>query len=141
MGTRRDLAVSSWALRLRGGRAPGLGSPFQPDDIPGSMAENPGIMSGREVKQITVGRDEDGVRLDRWLRRRWPTLGQAQIHKLARTGQLRVGGARVKAETRLAAGDLVRVPPLDAPAPRVAGDALTEEEIAFARGLVLHEDA
>ena len=72
-----------------------------------------------EVKTLAVGEGEDGVRLDRWLRRRWPHLGQTQIHKLARGGQLRVDGARVKADTRLTAGALVRVPPLpDSPSPQ-----------------------
>ncbi len=98
-------------------------------------------MSEREVKLITVGAADEGVRLDRWLKRRWPQLGQGQIHKLARTGQLRVGGARAKAETRLSAGDVVRVPPLApaSPPPR-ATDPLSDEEIAFALSLVLHED-
>jgi 23S rRNA pseudouridine955/2504/2580 synthase len=92
-----------------------------------------------EVKILTVAAGEDGVRLDRWLRRRWPHLGQTQIHKLARTGQLRVDGARAKADTRLAAGQVVRVPPLPtaAPAPR---EGLTPEEVRFARSLTLYED-
>ncbi|MGI9168859.1 MAG: RluA family pseudouridine synthase, partial [Caulobacteraceae bacterium] len=64
-----------------------------------------------EVKILTVGDLEDGVRLDRWLRRRWPHLGQTQIHKLARSGQIRVDGGRARADTRLAAGAQVRVPP------------------------------
>ena len=92
-----------------------------------------------EVKTLTVGDGEDGVRLDRWLRRRWPHLGQTQIHKLARTGQLRVDGSRAKADTRLAAGQVIRVPPLptSAPAPR---EGLTGEEVRFARSLTLYED-
>ena len=73
-----------------------------------------------EVRTLSVGAGEDGVRLDRWLRRRWPHLGQIQIHKLARGGQLRVDGARVKADTRLAAGALVRIPPLPPSPPREA---------------------
>jgi 23S rRNA pseudouridine955/2504/2580 synthase len=93
-----------------------------------------------EVKILGVAEAEDGVRLDRWLRRRWPHLGQTQIHKLARSGQIRVDGGRVKAETRLSAGAQVRVPPLrDAP-PREARDGLSARDIAFARGLVLYED-
>jgi hypothetical protein len=36
----------------------------------------------KEVKTLVVGDGEDGVRLDRWLRRRWPHLGQIQIQKL-----------------------------------------------------------
>ena len=65
-----------------------------------------------EVRTLTVGAAEEGVRLDRWFRRRWPHLTNIQIQKLARSGQIRVDGGRVKAETRLAAGAQVRVPPL-----------------------------
>ncbi len=93
-----------------------------------------------EVRTLSVGEGEDGVRLDRWLRRRWPHLGQTQIHKLARSGQLRVDGARIKADTRLAAGALVRVPPLPEAPPREARDGLSARDAAFARGLVLYED-
>ena len=67
-------------------------------------------MSVREVKSLVVADGEDGSRLDRWLRRRWPHLGQIQIQKLTRTGQLRVDGGRAKPDTRLAAGQIVRVP-------------------------------
>jgi 23S rRNA pseudouridine955/2504/2580 synthase len=86
-----------------------------------------------------VDAGEDGVRLDRWLRRRWPHLGQTQIHKLARSGQLRVDGARIKADTRLHQGQTVRIPPLpDAPPPR--SETLSSDEIRFAKSLVLYED-
>jgi 23S rRNA pseudouridine955/2504/2580 synthase len=93
-----------------------------------------------EVKLLNVGVGEDGIRLDRWLRRRWPHLGQTQIHKLARGGQLRVDGARVKADTRLVAGALVRVPPLPEGPPPLARETVSPRDAAFARGLVLYED-
>jgi len=97
-----------------------------------------------DVKLITVGASEDGIRLDRWLRRRWPNLGQTQIHKLARTGQLRVDGSRVKADSRLVAGSLVRVPPLPegppAPGRGAPREAISERDAAFARSIVLYED-
>jgi 23S rRNA pseudouridine955/2504/2580 synthase len=87
-----------------------------------------------------VDAGEDGVRLDRWFRRRWPHLTQVQIHRLARTGQIRVDGARAKAETRLAAGAQVRVPPLPDAPPQTARQAVSSQDRAFARGLVLYED-
>ena len=94
-----------------------------------------------EVQLITVADPDDGVRLDRWLRRRWPELGQTQIHKLARSGQLRVDGGRAKAETRLAAGAVVRVPPFAGAAPAGRIETLSPADAAFARSLVLYEDA
>src|SRR5580692_7808428 len=92
-----------------------------------------------EVRILTVDAGEDGVRLDRWFRRRWPHLTQGQIHKLARSGQIRVDGGRAKAETRLVAGAMVRVPPLP-DAPPAGDDGLTSQDRAFARDLVLYED-
>jgi 23S rRNA pseudouridine955/2504/2580 synthase len=94
-----------------------------------------------QVFSLMVGAAEDGVRLDRWFRRRWPHLSNVQIQKLARSGQIRVDGARAKAETRLAAGSVVRVPPLpDAQEVREAKDSLSSQDRAFVRGLVLYED-
>lgn len=100
-------------------------------------------MSPREVKTLYVDAGEagqDGVRLDRWFRRRWPHLTQIQIQKLARSGQIRVDGARAKADTRLMAGSQVRVPPLpDAPDPGER-KAISPRDAAYARSLVLYED-
>lgn len=69
----------------------------------------------RAVTQETVETDEAGMRVDRWFRARFPDLGFGDLQRLLRTGQVRVDGARVKAATRLAAGQTVRVPPLPKP--------------------------
>ena len=50
-----------------------------------------------EVSQIGVTQEEDGVRLDRWFKRRFPMLTHGRLEKLLRTGQVRVDGARAKA--------------------------------------------
>jgi 23S rRNA pseudouridine955/2504/2580 synthase len=94
----------------------------------------------REVRNIAVDPGEDGVRLDRWFRRRWPHVSQIQIQKLARSGQIRVDGARAKPDQRLAAGETVRVPPL--PEAPKAGEkpGLDPRDIAYAKSLVLYED-
>ena len=95
----------------------------------------------KEVRTIHVGAGEDGVRLDRWFKRRWPHLNHIQIQKLVRSGQIRVDGARAKADTRLVAGAQVRVPPLpDAPEPGDKKPGLSERDIAYAKSLVLYED-
>jgi 23S rRNA pseudouridine955/2504/2580 synthase len=87
-----------------------------------------------------VDAGEDGVRLDRWFKRRWPHLTHIQIQKLARSGQIRVDGGRAKPEDRLAAGSQVRVPPLpDAPDPGEK-KTLPPRDVAFAKSLVLYED-
>ncbi|KGM87925.1 Pseudouridylate synthase, 23S RNA-specific [Roseovarius mucosus DSM 17069] len=67
-------------------------------------------MSG--VQTRVVGPDEGDQRLDRWIRRLFPHVGQVQIEKMCRKGELRVDGGRVKPATRLEVGQSVRVPPL-----------------------------
>ena len=94
----------------------------------------------KEVRTLYVDPAEEGVRLDRWFKRRWPHLNHVQIQKLARSGQIRVDGGRVKPDTRLAAGAQVRVPPLpEAGPPRDKGQ-LDPREIAYAKRLVLYDD-
>ncbi len=99
-------------------------------------------MGVNEVRTLFVAVGEDGSRLDRWFKRRWPHLNHVQIQKLTRSGQIRVDGGRVKPETRLTAGAQVRVPPLPhAPdADERRGGGLSPRDAAFARSLVLYED-
>ncbi|MEO6340506.1 MAG: RluA family pseudouridine synthase [Caulobacteraceae bacterium] len=94
----------------------------------------------KEVKTLTVAEGEDGVRLDRWFKRRWPHLNHIQIQKMARSGQIRVSGSRAKPDTRLAAGDVVRVPPLPDAPPAGERPAISPRDAAYARSLVLYED-
>lgn len=95
-------------------------------------------MSG--VQTLRVGAEEGDQRLDRWLKRHFPHLTQGAVEKLCRTGQLRVDGGRVKAATRLEAGQEVRVPPLpDAPpAPLRAGP--TDADAAMIQAVVIWKD-
>ncbi len=95
----------------------------------------------RAVLTLTVEAAEEGVRLDRWFKRRWPHLNHIQINRLVRTGQVRVDGGRAKVDTRLATGVQVRVPPIpDAPSPEAQKAGLSARDIAYAKSLVLYED-
>jgi len=94
----------------------------------------------KEVRTLYVDAGEDGVRLDRWFKRRWPHLNHIQIQKLARSGQIRVDGGRAKPDTRLAAGAQIRVPPLPEAGPQREKGQLDPREIAYAKSLVLYED-
>lgn len=98
-----------------------------------------------EVSHRRVLRDEDGMRLDRWFRIHFPQVTFAYLNKLARTGQLRVAGKRVKPNARLAEGQEVRVPPLafearPADAPTTEAKPLTKEEKKLFQSMILHED-
>jgi 23S rRNA pseudouridine955/2504/2580 synthase len=69
-----------------------------------------------QVVNLEVEADEEDTRLDRWLKRKFHGLTQGQIEKACRTGEIRVDGARAKANTRVKTGQSVRIPPM-APAP------------------------
>ncbi len=60
---------------------------------------------------ISIAADEDGIRLDRWFKRRYPALTHGRLEKLLRTGQIRLDGKRAKSADRVAVGQAVRVPP------------------------------
>lgn len=55
--------------------------------------------------------DDDGQRLDRFLKKAFPFITFGQTQKLIRTGQIRINGGRVKQDTRLSEGDELRLPP------------------------------
>lgn len=101
-------------------------------------------MTVKEVKTLYITDGEDGIRVDRFFKRRWPHINHVQLNKLLRSGQVRVDGGRVKADTRLATGQTIRVPPLpDAPdvdQQKRERAMLSPQEIRFAHSLVLYED-
>jgi 23S rRNA pseudouridine955/2504/2580 synthase len=93
------------------------------------------------VEKRTVAADDDGVRLDRWFKRHFPAVPHGALEKLLRTGQVRVDGARAKANLRLVQGQEIRIPPLArTEAPREAGPGLLEQrESKELQQLVIHE--
>lgn len=96
-------------------------------------------MSG--VQLVDVAKGEAGARLDKWFKRRFPHVTHGALQKLLRTGQVRVDGARAKADMRLAAGQSIRVPPLPEPdAAPAPAKPLSKADRDFMRGLVLYED-
>jgi 23S rRNA pseudouridine955/2504/2580 synthase len=94
-----------------------------------------------EVELRTVATGEAELRLDRWFRRHFPALTHGRLQKLLRTGQVRIDGRRAQASARLAAGQTIRVPPLDtAPAPSRSQPAIDPNDAAFLGRLILVED-
>jgi len=75
-----------------------------------------------------VDSDEEGIRLDRWFKTHFPDLSFGHLQKLLRSGQVRVDGGRAKSNTRLSAGQSVRVPPLEERPQLSAADFLDEQE-------------
>ena len=97
----------------------------------------------KKVSNVLVTSAEENIRIDRWFKRHFPTLSHSFIAKLARTGQVRVDGARVKSSTRLKQGQLVRVPPLKVELKSKKQRNITDlskDQISFIRSLVIYMD-
>jgi 23S rRNA pseudouridine955/2504/2580 synthase len=100
-----------------------------------------------DARTFTVADDDHGIRLDRWFRRHLPDASFNIVSRWARTGQLRVDGKRVTPGDRIEAGQVIRVPPLEAPTPLVKAarakkehPPLSAEDQEFIESTVLYKD-
>jgi 23S rRNA pseudouridine955/2504/2580 synthase len=69
------------------------------------------------VRLVTVADERDGQRIDNFLATQLKGVPKSLVYRLLRTGQVRVNGKRAKADTRVAGGDTVRIPPVRMTAP------------------------
>ena len=92
-------------------------------------------MSLSGVRKIKVEQAE-GQRLDNFLFRELKGVPKRRVYQMVRRGEVRVNGRRAKAETRLAIGDELRLPPAfttEPSSPRASKDFLET-----LRGSILH---
>ena len=104
-------------------------------------------MSDQNARTAIVSAEDDGIRLDRWFKRHMADVPFATVSRWARTGQLRVDGARATPGDRIAEGQSIRIPPLPAPdkakparPARPARPKLSTEQQEFAQSLVIYRD-
>ena len=70
-------------------------------------------MTRTSVQLISLSEEESGQRLDNFLLRTLSGVPKTRIYKAIRKGEVRVNKGRAKPETKLASGDMIRIPPLD----------------------------
>jgi len=75
-------------------------------------AAEEGTGTGSGVRFVQVAEDRDGQRIDNFLTGQLKGVPKSLIYRILRTGQVRVNGKRAKPDTRVAAGDQVRIPPV-----------------------------
>ena len=90
---------------------------------------------------VPVDERSAGQRLDNFLVRECRGVPRSHLHRVIRDGQVRINGRRARSDTRLEAGDTVRIPPLRidsaATPPRMSEEARARRARALA---VLFED-
>jgi len=91
------------------------------------------------VRYITIENEDNGQRLDNYLLKILKGVPKSHIYRLLRKGEVRINKGRVKPETRLVAGSVLRLPPIriaERPAVPVPGQRLQ----ASLRAATLFED-
>ncbi|HEY9066117.1 MAG TPA: RluA family pseudouridine synthase [Burkholderiaceae bacterium] len=103
------------------------------------------------VRRIRIDEGSDGQRLDNFLIKLLKGVPKTHVYRVIRSGEVRVNKGRASADTRLALGDEVRVPPVrvaekgevdERPAPPREFDVVYEDEhllaIAKPAGVAVH---
>ena len=92
------------------------------------------------VMLVKVKDSDDGMRLNRWFLKYYPQLPLSRLQKLLRTKQIKVDGKKAETSLKLAAGQEVRLPPLDDAADVVKPRGLSEKDRVFMLSLVIYKD-
>lgn len=95
-------------------------------------------MSG--VTFVKIKPSDDGIRLNRWFLREYPSLSMGRLQKLLRTKQIKVDGKKAETNTRLSAGQELRLPPLDNEKAVKDPTQLSKSDIDFIRSMVVFKD-
>ncbi|QIA62870.1 23S rRNA pseudouridine(955/2504/2580) synthase RluC [Vibrio astriarenae] len=69
-----------------------------------------------KVQLIDIDEDMAGQRIDNFLRNQLKSIPKSMVYRIVRKGEVRVNKKRIKAEYKLQAGDVVRIPPVTIPA-------------------------
>ncbi|MGA0610271.1 RluA family pseudouridine synthase [Caldimonas sp. KR1-144] len=64
------------------------------------------------MTHVTVGEEGEGQRLDNYLVKTLKGVPKTHVYRIIRSGEVRVNKARAAADTRLALGDVLRLPPV-----------------------------
>lgn len=65
-----------------------------------------------EVRFMTVDEESAGQRLDNFLFRQLKGVPKTHVYRIIRSGEVRINKGRAQADTRIAAGDVLRLPPV-----------------------------
>ena len=92
------------------------------------------------VSIVKIKADDDGIRLNRWFLREYPSLSMSALQKLLRTKQIKVDGKRAEASTRLSAGQELRIPPLDKQKSPKKENFVSKSDEQIIKNMVIYKD-
>lgn len=94
-----------------------------------------------KVSFVKINEDDDGMRLDRWLLKNYPSLNIGKVQKLLRSKQIKVDGKKAEANFRIAKDMEVRIPPIiEADVEKNNDDFVSDKDTKLIQSLVIHKD-
>jgi 23S rRNA pseudouridine955/2504/2580 synthase len=75
------------------------------------MSASPSLRADA-ANRVDIGEEAAGQRVDNFLLRALKGVPKSHVYRILRSGEVRLNGARVAPEARLAAGDRLRIPPI-----------------------------
>jgi 23S rRNA pseudouridine955/2504/2580 synthase len=70
------------------------------------------LMPAVKAEFVTIDENSDGQRLDNFLIRQLKGVPKTHVYRIIRSGEVRVNKGRASADTRIAEGDIIRLPPV-----------------------------
>lgn len=95
--------------------------------------------TGSGVRIVQVADDREGQRIDNFVAGQLKGVPKSLIYRLLRTGQVRINGKRAKPDTRISAGDAVRIPPVRTAMPATPGTP-AKAQLQRIEHAIIHED-
>ena len=93
-----------------------------------------------KVFLVKVKEQDDGMRLNRWFLKYYPSLPLSRLQKLLRTKQIKVDGKKVEVSLKLVKGQEIRIPPMEEKAEIKDKSFVSQRDEAFAKSLVIYKD-
>jgi 23S rRNA pseudouridine955/2504/2580 synthase len=93
-----------------------------------------------QVQFIDIDEDMAGQRIDNFLRNQLKSIPKSMVYRILRKGEVRVNKGRVKAEYKLAAGDIVRIPPVTIEQEQVAPVSTKLDRVSELEHCIIFED-
>ena len=125
-GTAQGKAAAAAGAKPRP-RASASGVRVKPASV-AAPVQAPVAEAAPAVRSVIVDAEFDGQRLDNFLLRELKGVPKTHVYRIIRSGEVRVNKGRASADTRLAGGDVVRVPPVRVAAPATPAEAAPPRE-------------
>ncbi|WP_114787250.1 23S rRNA pseudouridine(955/2504/2580) synthase RluC [Vibrio tetraodonis] len=95
-----------------------------------------------QVQFVDIDEDMAGQRIDNFLRNQLKNLPKSMVYRILRKGEVRVNKKRIKAEYKLQAGDIVRIPPVTIEEKQEESQPLNTKlsKVAELEHLIIYED-